>query len=139
MYRVEEEAERFAGQLGIRPDAVVEGINVPGPFLEALGRAMFLDGDRGNAQDMVLYWPQDMAELKVKVADRMVGKSRRLNTWWVVIPKRPMAETRDSDLRFQAVLDAVLPTGWVDNETLTFSEEECGIRFVPRLAIRDKA
>ena len=25
---------------------------------------MFLDGDRGNAQDMVLYWPQDMAELK---------------------------------------------------------------------------
>ena len=68
MYRVEEEPERFARQLGIRPDAVVEGINVPGPFLEALGQAMFLDGDRGNAQDMVLYWPQDMAELKVKVA-----------------------------------------------------------------------
>ena len=96
---------------------------------------MFLDDDRGNAQDMVLYWPQDMAELNVKVADRMVGKSRRLNTWWVVIPKKPVAEARDNDLRFQAVL----PTGWVDNKTPTFSEEEYGIRFVHRLAIRDKA
>ena len=68
MYRVEEEPERFAGQLGIRPDAVVEGINVPGPFIEALGQTMFLDSAGGNAQDMVLYWPQDMAELKAKVA-----------------------------------------------------------------------
>ena len=139
MYRAEEEPERFARQLGIQPDALVEGINVPGPFLEALGRAMFLGGDRGDAPDMGLYWPWDMAELKVKVTDRMVGESRQLNTWWVVIAKKPAAEARDNDLRFQAVLDAVLPTGWVDNKTLTFSEEEYGIRFVPRLAIRDKA
>ena len=60
----------------------------------------------------------------------MEGKSRRLNTWWIVIPKRPVAETRDSDLRFQAVLDAVLPTGWVDNKTL-FRKRSTGSGLCP--------
>ena len=140
MYRVQDELERFATQLGVKSHFQVQAINAPGPFLEALRKGLplqahLVDGaGEGKATDLVLFWPQDMADLRALIEERLARKRGRLSSLWVVIPKKPVARARQSDLLLQTVLDDVLPTGWVDNKTITFSEEEYGIRFVPRRA-----
>ena len=138
MYRIQDEPERFATQLGIKPDFRVQAINAPGPFLEALPKGLPPQADLvdnaggGQATHLVLFWHQNLADLRALIEKRLASSLERLSSLWVVIPKKPVAEARLSDLLFQSVLDDVLPTGWVDNKTLTFSEDEYGICFVPR-------
>ena len=145
IYKVEEVPELFARQLGIKPDSSVASLNAPSEFMADLERGKPL-GSRivtGNAMsifsaDIVLFWPEDLGDAIKVINWRLKDSSVPLTGLWVVIPKKPVAQQRDSDLLFQDILDPVLPTGLVDNKTLTFSDEEYGIRFVPRRAIMAK-
>jgi len=145
MYRVEETPELFARQLGIKPGSAVAALNAPQGFVTALtqglppgagiavGRAISPEG-----ATVVLLWPRNMHELLNIVAKSLKDGSSPFSALWVVIPKKPVAQRTGSDLFFQEVLARVLPTGLVDNKTLTFSEEEYGIRFVPRRRKEEK-
>ena len=81
---------------------------------------------------VILFWPEDLRDVIEIINWRLKDLSVPITAMWVVIPKKPMAEERGSDLLFMDILDRVLPTGLVDNKTMTFSQEEYGIRFVPR-------
>ncbi len=140
MYRIEENPNLFAQQLGIKAGATATTINAPEAFKSALNQGMpdearFIDTGRISMFDsnVTVYWPEDMDDLKETVNWRIQDQSTPITGFWVVIPKKPVAELRESDLLFDDILDLVLPSGLVDNKTLTFSEEEYGIRFVPRL------
>ena len=139
MYRIEDSPGLFAQQLGIKPGTTVATINAPETFNAALVQGMpdearFIDTGRISMFDsnVTVYWPEDMDDLKETVNWRVQDQSTPITGFWVVIPKKPVAELRESDLLFDDVLNLVLPSGLVDNKTLTFSEEEYGIRFVPR-------
>ena len=140
MYRIEENPGLFAQQLGIKAGTTATTINAPEAFKAALGQGMpdearFIDTGRISMFDsnVTVYWPEDMDDLKETVNWRIQDQSTPITGFWVVIPKKPVAELRESDLLFDDVLNLILPSGLVDNKTLTFSEEEYGIRFVPRL------
>ena len=140
MYRIEDNPELFAQQLGIKPGTTVTTLNAPEAFAAALNQGMsdearFIDTGRISMFDsnVTVYWPEDMDDLKETVNWRVQDQSTPITGFWVVIPKKPVAELRESDLLFDDVLNLVLPSGLVDNKTLTFSEEEYGIRFVPRI------
>ena len=140
MYRIEENPDLFAQQLGIKPGTTVTTLNAPEDFAAALDQGMpdearFIDAGRISMFDsnVTVYWPEDMDDLKETVNWRVQDQSTPITGFWVVIPKKPVAELRESDLLFDDVLNLVLPSGLVDNKTLTFSEEEYGIRFVPRV------
>ena len=140
MYRIEDNPELFAQQLGIKPGAAATTLNAPEAFRAALNRGMpdearFIDAGRISMFDsnVTVYWPEDMDDLKETVNWRVQDQSTPITGFWVVIPKKPVAELRESDLLFDDILNLVLPSGLVDNKILTFSEEEYGIRFVPRI------
>ncbi|MBI4201211.1 MAG: hypothetical protein HY531_02850 [Chloroflexi bacterium] len=140
MYKAVEAPELFARQLGIKAGFLVEVINAPPEFVAGLEQGMppgarVADSQIASASSkLMVCWPRDMSDLMSIVMRRLKNATIPLNALWAVIPKKPVAERRGSDLFFQAVLDHVLPTGLVDNKSLTFSEEEYGIRFVPRRA-----
>ena len=53
---------------------------------------------------------------------------------WIVHWKKSFL--RPGLLSFEAVQEAMLPTGWVDNKILSFGDEVYATRFVKRLALR---
>ena len=139
MYRVEETPELFARQLGIKPDLSVAPLNAPAEFMTALqmgmpqGSLLATDGPMSIfSSGVILFWPEDLRDVIEIINWRRKDLSVPITALWVVIPKKPVAEERGSDLLFKGILDHVLPTGLVDNKTMTFSEEEYGIRLVPR-------
>ncbi len=136
---MEEKPELFVKQLGIKPGVVVALRNAPPQFVTALRRSLPTDaslaaddGESLASALILLLWPHDMTDLMANIGLRLKASDSQSAVTWVVIPKKPVAVKRGSDLLFQDVLDMVLPTGLVDNKTLTFSEEEYGIRFVLR-------
>ena len=139
MYRIEENPNLFVQQLGTKPSTTVATLNAPQPFVLALNQGM-PDGarsiDNGRISmfdsDVTVYWPEDIDELNETVNWRLQDQSTSITGFWVVIPKEPVAQLWGSDLLSNDILVLVLPSGLVNNKTLTFSEEEYGIRFVPR-------
>ncbi|MBI4312508.1 MAG: hypothetical protein HY681_12115 [Chloroflexi bacterium] len=142
--KITETPALFVKQLGIRPADTVQLLNAPPFFTSVLtpalpeGASLLTDGAPASVANIVLLWPRNMADMMNAVNERIALGMSTLSAIWVVIPKKPVAQRRASDLFFQPILDAVLPTGLVDNKTLTFSEEEYGIRFVPRKALLRK-
>ncbi len=53
---------------------------------------------------------------------------------WVVVWKKP--KLRPGRLSWDALQEAMLPTGWVDNKILSFGDEVYGTRYVLRKALR---
>ncbi|HEX9268421.1 MAG TPA: hypothetical protein VF998_01135 [Candidatus Limnocylindria bacterium] len=53
---------------------------------------------------------------------------------WVVVWKKPLL--RPGMLSWDALQEAVLPTGWVDNKILSFGEQVYGTRYMKRKALR---
>jgi len=88
-------------------------------------------GARHVEGELVLFWPRDLAEA-AREARQWAKDAAPGQALWVVIPKKPIAVARGSDLLFDAVQRVVLETGLVDNKSLTFSDEEYGIRYMPR-------
>ncbi|MBI4201746.1 MAG: hypothetical protein HY532_01345 [Chloroflexi bacterium] len=137
-YRIAESPALFVRQLGIKAGHTVALGNAPPEFASDLASALppqaslLPTGKTQTTAGIVIQWPDSMADMMQAITQRITQGPATLSAFWVVIPKKPVAEKRRSDLFFQPVLDAVLPTGLVDNKTLTFSEEEYGIRFVVR-------
>ena len=55
---------------------------------------------------------------------------------WAVIPKKVAIKDVGRDVTFEDVLRVALKTDLVDNKTLTFTDEEYGIRLVVRKHLR---
>ena len=131
----------FTRKLGIKRGDTVAALDAP-PFIDMLSPALYLMDvelltslQENVTPNVVLYWPQDPAEM----AQTFVELRARIHpdgAVWTVIPKKPVADSRGPKVYFDALLAAALPTGLVDNKTLTFSQDEYGIRFVIRKELR---
>jgi len=138
MYRISDSPALFLRQLGVKPSHTLALRNPPDAFAQPLAAALPPDarllpaGDTITPATVVILWPHGMADMMSAIQARLQQGTASLTAFWVVIPKKPVAEKRGVDLFFQPVLDAVLPTGLVDNKTLTFSPDDYGIRFVVR-------
>ncbi|MBI2886561.1 MAG: DUF3052 family protein [Chloroflexi bacterium] len=131
----------FIQKLGIKPGHSVAALNAP-PFLRGLLRTLMppevryqTDLAAGDRPDVVLFWPDDGINLASAFAD-LRQRIPPDGAVWAVIPKRPVADKRGPRVYFDQMLAAALPTGLVDNKTLTFSQDEYGIRFVIRRELR---
>lgn len=130
----------FIGKLGVKPGHLVSLLNAPG-FIGPLFAALLPDvklteGVPPDDQpDVVLFWPDDETDLAEAFKD-LRWKIKPDGAVWAVIPKKPVADKKGPRIYFDRLLTEVLPTGLVDNKTLTFSEEEYGVRFVVRKQLR---
>jgi len=136
--------QELVKKLGIKPGQSVAVLNAP-PFMKGiLGTMMPPDvhfqTDLADADlpDVVLFWLDDAIDLPSAFAD-LRQRLQPDGAVWAVIPKKPVADRRGPKLYFADLLEAVLPTGLVDNKTLTLSEEEYAIRFVIRKELRKVA
>ena len=77
--------------------------------------------------DIVICWASDSLDL-AKAFELLRTRILIDGAVWMVIPKKPVADTRGPKVYFNQMLAAALPAGLVDNKTLTFSEDEYGIR-----------
>jgi hypothetical protein len=134
-------ANEFAAKLGIRagqhvylagapPEFAAERLTDPPPGCEIA--TVLADGTR---PDIVIAWLKDRQGLDV-----LFQRLRQLippdGAVWVVIPKKRARPNGSAAPDFDEVLAAGLPTGLVDNKTLTFDDVEYGIRFVVRRELR---
>lgn len=132
----------FCRKLGVKEGHTIVLLDAP-TFVRGLARVMFpLDGvqvrtelEAGVSPDIVLFWPNEATDLP-SVFGRLRATIQPDGAVWVVIPKKPLADTRGPRVYFDQMLAAALPTGLVDNKTLTFSQEEYGIRFMVRQELR---
>lgn len=134
-------AQEFAQKLGIKPGHLVAVLNAP-QFMKGMLRLLMppevryqVDLAEGDHPDVVLFWPDEGIDLASAFAD-LRQRIQPAGAVWAVIPKRPVADTRGPKVYFDQMLQAALPTGLVDNKTLTFSDDEYGIRFVIRRELR---
>ena len=134
-------ANEFAVKLGIRAGQRVHLEGAPSEFaaerLTGLPpgceiATVLADGTR---PDMVILWLKDKEGLDV-----LFRRLRHLippdGAVWAVIPKKSARPNGSAAPDFDEVLAAGLPTGLVDNKTLTFDDVEYGIRFVVRRELR---
>ena len=134
-------ANEFAAKLGIRagqhvylegapPEFAAERLTGLPPGCEIA--TVLADGTR---PDIVILWLKDKQGLDV-----LFRRLRHLippdGAVWAVIPKRSARPNGSAAPDFDEVLAAGLPTGLVDNKTLTFDDMEYGIRFVVRRELR---
>ncbi len=129
-------AAEFLRKLGIKDGHLVAVEDAPRGFGRELSRLLppsctLRDGlSPGEKADVVLLWARQ------ETSERFPDLQRRLQpggALWVVIPKKTVAQRLGSDITFDRVQAAALATSdLVDNKTLTFSEDEYGIRFVIR-------
>jgi len=134
-------ANEFAAKLGIRAGQRVYLEGAPSDFaaerLTGLPpgceiAAVLADGTR---PDIVILWLKDKEGLGA-----LFQRLRHLippdGAVWAVIPKKSARLNGSAAPDFDEVLAAGLPTGLVDNKTLTFDDVEYGIRFVVRRELR---
>ena len=134
-------ANDFASKLGIRAGHHIYLEGAPAEFA-AQRLADLPPGCRvatalpnGGRPDMVILWLKGEEGL-----DALFQRLRRLippdGAVWAVIPKKSARPKGSPASDFQQTLAAALPTGLVDNKTLTFDDAEYGIRFVVRRELR---
>ena len=134
-------ANEFAAKLGIRAGQHIYLEGAPPEFaVERLTglptgcdvATVLTDGTR---PDIVILWLKDKEGL-----DALFQRLRHLippdGAVWAVIPKKSARPNGSAAPDFDEVLAAGLPTGLVDNKTLTFDDVEYGIRFVVRRELR---
>ena len=134
-------ANEFAAKLGIRAGQHIYLEGAPPEFaVERLTglptgcdvATVLTDGTR---PDIVILWLKDKEGL-----DALFQRLRHLippdGAVWAVIPKKSARPKGSAAPGFEEVLAAGLPTGLVDNKTLTFDDVEYGIRFVVRRELR---
>ncbi len=131
----------FGRKLGIRSGHLVSLLNAP-PFIAPVLRAalppdvsLHVGLPQDGQPDVVLFWPDAGTDL-ARVFQDLRWKIKPDGAVWAVIPKKPVADSRGPRIYFDELLAQVLPTGLVDNKTLTFSQEEYGVRFVVRKELR---
>jgi hypothetical protein len=135
-------ANDFANKLGIRAGQHVYLEGAPAEFaaerLTGLppGCRVATVLPNGARPDMVILWLKDKEGLEA-VFQRLRHLIPPDGAAWEVIPKKKSVRPKGSAAPdFQDALAAALPTGLVDNKTLTFDDVEYGIRFVVRRELR---
>jgi len=135
-------ANDFANKLGIRAGQHVYLEGAPAEFaaerLTGLppGCRVATVLPNGARPDMVILWLKDKEGLEA-VFQRLRHLIPPDGAAWAVIPKKKSVRPKGSAAPdFQDALAAALPTGLVDNKTLTFDDVEYGIRFVVRRELR---
>jgi hypothetical protein len=130
-------ANDFANKLGIRAGHHIHLEDAPAEFA-AQRLADLPPGCRvatvlanGGRPDMVILWLKDKEGLEA-LFQRLRYLIPSDGAVWAVIPKKGARPKGSPAPDFQEALAAALPTGLVDNKTLTFDEVEYGIRFVVR-------
>jgi hypothetical protein len=134
-------ANDFANKLGIRAGHHIYLEDTPAEFA-AQRLADLPPGCRvvtalpnGGRSDMVILWLKDREGLEA-LFQRLRYLIPPDGVLWAVIPKESARLKGSPAPDFQEALAAALPTGLVDNKTLTFDEVEYGIRFVVRRELR---
>jgi len=134
-------ANDFARKLGVRAGHHIYVEDAPPDF--AAQRLTDLPADcrvtsvapNGARPDIVILWLKDKRGLE-DVFQRLRHLIPPDGAVWAVIPKKSSRPKDSAAPDFQEVLAAALPTGLVDNKTLTFDDVEYGIRFVLRRELR---
>ena len=133
----------FYKKLGIKPGQLLLLSNTPSHFVDALlpnlpeGVNVGSELDAGQRADIIILWLSPEDQLPVLFAG-LRWSIKPDGAVWAVIPKKKHAKKLGIDLTFEGVQSGALPTGLVDNKTLTFSEEYYGIRYVVRVVERDR-
>ena len=135
------QGQELVRKLGIKPGHFVAVLNAP-PFMKGIFRMLVppetrfeTDLDDNDHPDIVLFWLDESINLPSAFKD-LRDRITPDGAVWAVIPKKPVAITRGPKIYFDDVLAQVLPTGLVDNKTVTFTDDEYGIRFVLRKELR---
>lgn len=127
-------------KLGLRPGLRVGLIQVP-PALEGLlRRSAPPEVHRSRrpgrvSSDMLFYMPRRHAELAAgwhRLQSRIIPDG----AIWVIVPRKPVAEKRGLDFRWEDVQTAALATDLVDNKIASLTSEEYATRFVIRRSAR---
>jgi len=92
------------------------------------GSAPSSRGGSSLGADLTLWWPRDRAELDARVGGLAGGVTRA--GLWILWPKRSSGVV--SDVTEQAVREAGLSSGLVDNKVASFDATWSALRFVPR-------
>ncbi|MSQ15809.1 MAG: hypothetical protein EXR50_08105 [Dehalococcoidia bacterium] len=133
----------FYKKLGIRPGHTLLLSNAPPDFVDVLlpnlpeRVGVQSELDAGQRADIIILWPSPEEALPTLFAI-LRWSIKPDGAVWAVIPKKRFARKMGIDLTFDGMQNAALPTGLVDNKTLTFSEEYYGIRYVVRIVERDR-
>ena len=133
----------FPKKLGIKPSHLVCLMGANSAFAQQLhlncpsSVRIYRAIEETNTPDIVIVWPEASDDLG-QLFQRLRNLIQPNGAVWAVIPKKPVALRKGIPIFFDQVQAAALPTGLVDNKTLTFSEEEYGIRFVVRRSEREK-
>ncbi len=130
----------FSDKLGIKPGQSVAVIDTD----NQLFRKLSLEAPRdvtlqkrvlGSKVDMIIIRLRERADYR-HLFQRLQKAIVNDGSIWAVIPKKQTAITKGIDLFRDDLVEEVLKTDLVDNKTLSFSEEEYGIRFVLRRELR---
>lgn len=121
----------LARKLGVTEEMRVSLIGAPPEALEALGSPPAGSHWRrrmGPGTDLVLWWPADLADLRTRMPKLAPAVTRP--GLWIMWPKRSSGVR--SDVTEQAVREAGLAAGLVDNKVASFDATWSALRFVPR-------
>jgi len=134
-------ANDFAHKLGIRAGQHVYLEGAPADFVGQrladlpYGCRVATVLANGARPDMVILWLKDKEGLEA-VFQRLRYLIAPDGAVWAVIAKKSARHKGSPAPDFQEALAAALPTGLVDNKTLSFDDVEYGIRFVVRRELR---
>jgi hypothetical protein len=134
----------LAQKLGLRPGQAICLLEATPETAQVIRAAC--EGDTGGDVvigetldsapfDMVFYWPRELAGL----AERFTALQRQIvsnGAFWVVLPKKAVAQRRGLTLTWEEMQAAALTTDLVDNKNANLTDEEYGTRFVIRKARR---
>ena len=84
---------------------------------------------------MIFYPPRHRGELPV-AWPRLQSRITPDGAIWVIVPRKPAAEKRGVDFRWEDVQAAALETDLVDNKIASLTHEEYATRFVLRRSAR---
>ena len=128
----------FCRKLGIKAGDTIVLLDAPS-FIRGMRYSLFpladieiLDDLSGaDSPDIVIFWASDSLDL-AKAFELLRKRTKPEGAIWAVIPTKPIADARGPKVYMDDLVAAARLSNLVDNKTLTFSQDESGIRFVPR-------
>jgi hypothetical protein len=119
-------------KLGIKPESRLALVGAPEGFDRTLGELPERVEVRARARgplDVIVFFATSTAELRRRF-DKLAGALDPAGALWVAWPKRSSGV--ETDLTENAVRDAALPKGLVDNKVCAIDETWSGLRLVIR-------
>lgn len=131
----------FTDKLGMKPGQTVAVIDTDSDLfrklsLEAPENVTLQKRILGSKVDMIIISLRERADYR-HLFQRLRMAIVNDGSIWAVIPKKPTALAKEINVFRDDLMKEVLKTDLVDNKTLSFTEEEYGIRFVIRKELRE--